>query len=107
MAEKMKRMPERDRRRPKMDPIAAARLARRRIALDALRKQSHIAEQRIRFDMFNTWRTGHGTMKEIGDACGYSVYWVSNIINRIRNNEELLQEAIDEWMKDNPGEELE
>lgn len=106
MAEKMKRMPEHDRTRPKLDPTTAARLGRRRIALDALRKQSHIAEQRIRFDMFNTWRTGNGTMKEIGAACGYSEYWVSNIINRIRNNDELLQQAIDEWMKDNPGEEL-
>ena len=106
MAEKMKRMPEHDRKRPKIDPTSAARLGRRRLALDALRKQSHIAEQRIRFDMFNTWRTGHGTMKEIGAAAGYSEYWVSNIINRIRNNDELLQQAIDEWVDDNPGEEL-
>lgn len=101
MAEKVKAMPV-AREPRKLDEKDAARLRRRRDALDALRKQTKMAENRLRFDIFNTWRTGAGTMQQIADASGYSFDWVRILIDRIRNNDKFLEMAIDEYLKENP-----
>jgi t-SNARE complex subunit (syntaxin) len=101
MAEKVGIMPVRQRPRLLSD-VDAARLKRRREALDALRKQTRAAENRLRWDIFNTWRTGSGTMAAIAEATNYRQDWVWRLINRIRNNDKFLQMAIDEYLKENP-----
>jgi hypothetical protein len=45
-------------------------------------------------------------METIAKTCGYSLTWVSQLITKIRKDEELLQRAIDAWMEDNPNKEL-
>lgn len=80
----------------------AARLRRRRDALDALRKQTKSAENRLRWDIFNTWRIGGGSMEAIADATRYNKHWIWRLINRIRNNDKFLQMAIDEYLRENP-----
>ena len=101
MAEKVRLMPVAHAARVLSD-ADAARLRRRRDALDALRKQTKIAENRLRWDIFNTWRVGGGTMEAIADASNYGHAWVWQLINRIRNNDKFLQMAIDEYLKENP-----
>lgn len=82
----------------------ANRLRKRRLAIDTLRRQVEIAEHRLRIDMFNVWRNGEGTMKAIGVASGYTTNWVSILINRIKDDDELLQHAVEEWEKEHPSE---
>lgn len=101
MAEKVQIMPIAIKTR-QMTDIDAKRLRRRREALEALRKQTKIAENRLRWDIFNTWRVGGGTMKAIAEAAKYQEHWVWQIINRIRNNDKFLQMAVDEYAKENP-----
>jgi hypothetical protein len=102
MAEKVRIMPVSKQPRT-LTEQDAARLRRRRDALDALRKQTKAAENRLRWDIFNTWRTGAGTMEAIAEASGYKRDWIWKLINRIRNNDKFLQMAIDEYLKENPG----
>jgi hypothetical protein len=102
MAEKVRIMPVSKEPRV-LSETDALRLRRRRDALEALRKQTKAAENRLRWDIFNTWRTGSGTMEAIADASGYGKDWVWQLINRIRNNDKFLQMAIDEYLKENPG----
>lgn len=102
MAERVRVMPV-SREPRQLSEHDAARLKRRRDALDALRKQTKAAENRLRFDIFNTWRTGAGTMEAIAKASGYSTDWVGKLIDRIRNRDKLLEMAIDEYLKENPG----
>jgi hypothetical protein len=45
-------------------------------------------------------------MRAIGEACGYTTNWISLLIQRIKNDDTLLEQAIDDWMKENPNEEL-
>lgn len=85
----------------KLDEETIERLRTRRAVLDSFRKQTRMAENRLRFDIFNTWRNG-GTMTAIAEASGYTMNWVSHLIDRIRNNDRLLQMAIDEYLKENP-----
>lgn len=85
-----------------LDDKVAARLRRRRLALDALRKQTKLAEDRLRWDIFNCWRTGEGSMENIAAASGYSLNWVWKLINRIKGNDRFLEMAIKEYLKDNP-----
>lgn len=101
MAEKVRVMPVSKQPRT-LDEKDAARLRRRRDALEALRKQTKTAENRLRWDIFNTWRTGAGSMESIAKATGYKRDWVWKLINRIRNNDKFLQMAIDEYLKENP-----
>lgn len=105
MAEKVRAMPVQTRSK-ELSEEHKERLARRRAALDAARKQARYLESRLRFDMFNTWRTGEGTMKAIADAAGYSDYWVQQLIERIRDNDNLLEAAIDDYLKDHPDAKL-
>jgi hypothetical protein len=105
MAEKVRIMPISVKTR-QMTEEDAKRLRRRREALDALRKQTKLAENRLRWDIFNTWRVGGGTMKAIAEASNYKSDWVWQIINRIRNNDKFLQMAIDEYLKENPDERI-
>lgn len=105
MAEKVRVMPVSKQAR-KLSEVDAARLRRRREALDALRKQTKIAENRLRWDIFNTWRIGGGTLAAISEATGYGKDWVWRLINRIRNNDKFLQMAIDEFLKENPDAKL-
>jgi hypothetical protein len=106
MAEKVRgAMPKSDWKRQLPDD-ALHRLQRRKLVLETLRKQTAIAEQRLRNDIFNTWRTGEGTMRAIGEAYGYTTNWISLLIQRIKNDDTLLEQAIDDWMKENPNEEL-
>lgn len=105
MAEKVSKMP----KKPgpaKMDEESKLRLQRRKLAVDTLRRQAEISEQRLRNDIFNTWRTGKGTMLEIGRAIGYSKWWIGELIKKVKNDDELLEDAINQWLKENPGEEL-
>lgn len=102
MAEKVGLMPNPHKQRI-LSEADAARLRRRREALDALRKQTKAAENRLRWDIFNTWRTGSGTMEAIAEATNYRKDWIWRLINRIRNNDKFLQMAIDEYLKENPG----
>jgi hypothetical protein len=105
MAEKVAYMPVANEPRQLTDEVKS-RLGRRREALNALRKQTKLAENRLRFDIFNTWRTGDGTMQAIADASGYSLFWVATLIERIRNNDKLLEMAIDDFLKENPDAKL-
>lgn len=92
--------------KPGLPEEAELRLRKRKMVLDTLRQQTAIAEQRLRNDIFNTWRNGEGTMRAIGEACGYTTNWISLIVQKIKNDDDLLEKAIDDWMKENPGEEL-
>lgn len=105
MAEKVQLMPVSHKPRT-LSQEDAARLRRRREALEALRKQTRAAENRLRWDIFNTWRTGGGTMEAIAEATKYGKEWIWRLINRIRNNDKFLQMAIDEYLKENPGAKL-
>lgn len=89
-----------------MDREDYERIARRRQALDLLRKQAVIANHRLRIDIFNTWRTGGGTQEQIAEAAGYSQIWVNRIIDEIKDKPELLEEAIRDWIKENPNKSL-
>jgi hypothetical protein len=105
VAEKVSKMP----KKPgpaKMDEESRLRLQRRKLAVDTLRRQAEISEQRLRNDIFNIWRTGKGTMLEIGRACGYSKWWIGELIKKVKDDDELLEDAINQWLKENPGEEL-
>lgn len=82
------------------------RLARRRQALDVLRKQAEIAQHRLKMDIFHTWRTGGGSQEQIAQASGYTRAWVSMLIESIKEHPEKLEEAISEWIKENPGKPL-
>jgi hypothetical protein len=42
-------------------------------------------------------------MDAIAKASGYSKDWVGKLIDRIRNRDKLLEMAIDEYLKENPG----
>ena len=56
MAEKVSKMP----KKPgpaKMDEESRLRLQRRKLAVDTLRRQAEISEQRLRIDIFNILRT--------------------------------------------------
>jgi hypothetical protein len=106
MAEKVRGpIPKSQWKRPLPEEVEV-RLRKRKMVLDTLRQQTAIAEQRLRNDIFNTWRNGEGTMRAIGEACGYTTNWISLIVQKIKNDDDLLEQAINEWMKDNPGEEL-
>jgi len=72
----------------------ANRLRKRKLALDTLRQQVEVAEYRLRMDIFNTWRSGEGTMASIGEACGYTKNWVAVLISRIRNDDDFLADAV-------------
>jgi hypothetical protein len=45
-------------------------------------------------------------MQAIADASGYSLFWVATLIERIRNNDKLLEMAIDDFLKENPDAKL-
>lgn len=105
MAEKVSKMPKKH-GPEKMDEESKIRLQRRKLAVDTLRRQAEISEQRLRYDIFNVWRTGKGTMLEIGRACGYSKWWIGELIKKVKDSDELLEDAINQWVKENPGEEL-
>jgi hypothetical protein len=105
MAERVSRLPKSNRARM-LETDVANRFKRRKIAIETLRRQSEIATERLAYDIFNVWRTGEGTMQAIAEACGYSVNWVSSLIHRIKNDEALLERAINQWMDENPGAEL-
>lgn len=82
------------------------RLARRRQAVDLLRQQADIATKKLRWDIFNTWRTGGGSMQAIADATGFTTGWIASIIDSIRSNEEELRQVVGEWVKENPNKTL-
>lgn len=105
MAEKVRVMPVQSRKQ-ELNDTHKERLGRRRAALDAVRKQARYLESRLRFDMFNTWRTGEGTMKAIAEAAGYSEYWVQQLIERIKENDALLEAAIDDYLAEHPDAKL-
>jgi hypothetical protein len=105
MAEQVRGMPKHVRAR-QMSESAANRLLRRKMAINTLRKQAEIATERLTYDIFNVWRTGEASMETIAKTCGYSLTWVSQLITKIRKDEQLLQKAIDAWMEDNPNKEL-
>lgn len=102
MAEKVDSIPERVKDRT-LSEEDKERLMRRRQALDILKKQAHTAEQKLKDDIFNTWRTNGGTMDQIAEATGYSRSWIVNIIEKTRSNEDALVESVERWLKDNPG----
>lgn len=79
------------------------RLSRRRQAVDVLRNQAEIATRRLRWDIFNTWRTGGGSMEAIAQATGFTTGWIAVVIDNIRSNPEELRQVVEEWMKENPG----
>lgn len=99
---------------PKPDPLSvvqisendAERLARRRKALEILREQARIADRRLKLDMFNIWRTGGGTIHQVSEAAGYHPIWISDVFEKIKKDPKLLEEAINEWIADNPGKTL-
>jgi thymidylate synthase len=82
------------------------RLERRRKAVDVLREQADIATKRLRWDIFNVWRTGGGSMEAIAQATGFTTGWIATIIENIRNNPDEMREVVSEWMKENPGKPL-
>lgn len=82
------------------------RLSRRRQAVEVLRTQVDIATKKLRWDIFNVWRTGGGSMEAIAQATGFTTGWIATIIDNIRNNEDELRDVINEWMKENPGKPL-
>lgn len=84
----------------KLPEETANRLRKRRLALDTLRQQVDVAEHRLRADIFNVWRTGEGTMAAIGEACGYTKNWISTLISRIREDDELLEDAVKQAERD-------
>lgn len=102
MAKRVDAIPERVKEKV-LSQEDAERLARRRQALDVLKRQAEIADRRLRDDIFNTWRTNGGTMDQIAKATGYSHSWIVNIIEKIRSDEDLLVESVTQWLKDNPG----
>jgi hypothetical protein len=107
MAERVRRMPIPEKRPKKeMDREDFERIARRRQAVDLLRKQATIANHRLRMDIFNTWRTGGGTQAQIAEAANFSEIWVNKIIDDIKDEPTLLEEAIREWIKENPNKSL-
>jgi len=79
------------------------RLGRRRQAVEVLRNQADIATKKLRWDIFNVWRTGGGSMEAIAQATGFTTGWIATIVENIRSNEEELRDVISEWMKENPG----
>ena len=83
-----------------------ARLTRRRQAVEVLREQADIATKKLRWDIFNVWRTGGGSMEAIAQATGFTTGWIATIIENIRTNEDELRDVISEWMKENPGKPL-
>jgi hypothetical protein len=105
MAEQVRGMPKHVRAR-QMSESASNRLLRRKMAINTLRKQAEIATERLSYDIFNVWRTGEASMETIAKTCGYSLSWTAGLINKIRQDEQLLQKAIDSWMDDNPNKEL-
>lgn len=82
------------------------RLGRRRKAVDVLREQADIATQKLRWDIFNVWRTGGGSMEAIAQATGFTTGWIATIIENIRNNPDEMREVVSEWMKENPNKSL-
>lgn len=78
----------------------ANRLRKRKLALETLRQQVDIAEHRLRTDIFNVWRSGEGSMEAIGQACGYTKNWISTIITKIKNDDELLEYAVKQAEKE-------
>lgn len=78
----------------------ANRLRKRKLALDTLRQQVEVAEHRLRVDIFNVWRSGEGTMSAIAEACGYTKNWISILITKIRNDDELLEHAVKQAEKE-------
>ena len=82
------------------------RLARRRQAVDILRTQADIATKKLRWDIFNVWRTGGGSMESIAQATGFTTGWIATIIENIRTSEDELKEVVSEWVKENPGKPL-
>lgn len=82
------------------------RLGRRRQAVEVLREQADIATRKLRWDIFNVWRTGGGSMEAIAQATGFTTGWIATIIENIRTNEEELRDVVNEWVKENPGKPL-
>lgn len=82
------------------------RLARRRKAVDVLRDQADIATKRLRWDIFNVWRTGGGSMEAIAQATGFTTGWIATIIDNIRSNPDEMREIVTEWVEENPGKSL-
>jgi hypothetical protein len=82
------------------------RLSRRRQAVEVLRTQADIATKKLRWDIFNVWRTGGGSMEAIAQATGFTTGWIATIIDNIRTNEDELRDVVSEWMKENPGKPL-
>lgn len=78
----------------------ANRLRKRKLALETLRQQVDVAEHRLRVDIFNTWRSGEGTMSSIAEACGYTKNWISILISKIREDDELLEHAVKQAERD-------
>lgn len=82
------------------------RLKRRRQAVEVLREQADIATKKLRWDIFNVWRTGGGSMEAIAQATGFTTGWIATIIENIRTNEGELRDVINEWVKENPDKPL-
>lgn len=82
------------------------RLKRRRQAVEVLREQADIATKKLRWDIFNVWRTGGGSMEAIAQATGFTTGWIATIIENIRTNEDELRDVINEWVKENPDKPL-
>lgn len=107
MAERVRHFPLPEYRlRYEMSQEDIDRIGRRRQALDLLRKQAEIAQHRLKMDIFHVWRTGGGSQEQIAKASGYTRAWVSMLIDSIKEDPEKLEEAIREWIKDNPGKPL-
>lgn len=107
MATRVSKMPAPDNRgKIQISNSDYERIKRRRQGLDVLRKQAEIAMHRLKVDIFNTWRTGNATMAQLSSASGYTEVWIGKIIEEIKDNPELLEEAIRDWIKENPNESL-
>lgn len=107
MATRVSKMPVPDNKgRVQISKEDHERIRRRRQGLDVLRKQAEIAMHRLKVDIFNTWRTGNATMAQLSAASGYTEVWIGKIIDEIKENPELLEEAVRDWIRENPNESL-
>jgi thymidylate synthase len=82
------------------------RLSRRRKAVEVLREQADIATQKLRWDIFNVWRTGGGSMEAIAQATGFTTGWIATIIENIRKNPDEMRQIVSEWVRENPDKSL-
>ena len=107
MADRVRHMPVPEKKHKReMEKDDYERIARRRQALELLRKQADIAAYRLKIDIFNLWRTGSASQAQLADASGYSELWIHKIIDEIKQEPERLEEAIREWIRENPNKSL-